>query len=138
MTTDQPPASAGEETEKPDPYASGDIVARPGRYYRNARFLMAVLLLGMAGWFAYDGWVNWPAENAKVASPLSSTDCGPEVMVVAGACVSTVNVRVAGDGSVLPAASLARTLNVWLPSASAFSVLGLVQETHEPESTLQP
>ena len=34
------------------------------------------------------------------------------VISVSGAAVSTVNVRVSGVGSMLPAASLARTLNV--------------------------
>ena len=37
---------------------------------------------------------------------------GPPVIVVSGATVSTVNERVAGDASVLPAASVARTENV--------------------------
>jgi len=41
---------------------------------------------------------------------------GPDVMVVFGAFVSTFQVRCAGDGSFVPAASLARTLNVWAPS----------------------
>jgi hypothetical protein len=48
-----------------DPYAGQDvIVARAGRYYRNARYVMVLLCLGLAGWFAYDGWVAWPRENA--------------------------------------------------------------------------
>jgi hypothetical protein len=55
----QPPSSD-------DPYAGQDvIVARAGRYYRNARYLMVLLCLALAGWFAYDGWVGWPRENAK-------------------------------------------------------------------------
>ena len=37
---------------------------------------------------------------------------GPELIVVSGAAVSTVNDRVAGDGSTLPAGSVARTENV--------------------------
>src|SRR4051812_41447527 len=49
-----------------DPYAGQDvIVARTGRYYRNARYLMVLLCLALAGWFAYDGWVGWPRENAQ-------------------------------------------------------------------------
>ena len=39
-------------------------------------------------------------------------------VVSAGGAVLTVNVRVAGEASMLPAASVARTENVWLPSAS--------------------
>ncbi len=37
---------------------------------------------------------------------------GPELIVVSGAAVSTVNARVAGVASTLPAASVARTENV--------------------------
>ncbi len=37
---------------------------------------------------------------------------GPPVIVVSGATVSTVNDRVAGDASVFPTASRARTKNV--------------------------
>ena len=38
-------------------------------------------------------------------------------MVVSGAAVSTVHVNCAGEPSVFPAGSVARTLKVWLPSA---------------------
>ena len=40
------------------------------------------------------------------------TPVGPPVIVVSGATVSTVNDRVAGDASVFPTASRARTENV--------------------------
>lgn len=43
-----------------------DIVATAGRYYRNTRYVMFVLLVGMGIWFGYDGFVNWPAVNVKV------------------------------------------------------------------------
>ena len=52
-----------------------------------------------------------------------------------GADVSTVNERVAGEASVLPAASVARTETLWAPSPSAVVVHGLVQVAHEPVST---
>ena len=52
---------------------------------------------------------------------------GPLVMVVSGAAASTVNVREAGVWSTLPAASIARTRNVYVPSASGPSVRGDVQ-----------
>jgi len=45
------------------------------------------------------------------------TASGPDVMVVSGGVVSTVQVWLAGVGSVLPAGSVARTWKVWLPSA---------------------
>src|SRR2546426_8186346 len=52
-------------------------------------------------------------------------------MLVSGgvvAAVSTVQVYVAGVGSVLPAGSVARTWKVWLPELSAMYVFGLVHE----------
>jgi hypothetical protein len=60
---------------------------------------------------------------------------GPAVIVVSGARVSTVNDRVAGVASVLPAVSIARTSKVWSPSASEESVSGDVQLVHAPPST---
>ncbi len=67
----------------------------------------------------------------------------PEVMVVSGAVVSagggvavlTVNARVAGVASVLPATSVARTETEWSPSLRAAVVHGLVQLAHAPVST---
>ena len=46
--------------------------------------------------------------------------------------VSTVNVREAGVASTLPAASMARTRNVYVPSTSGPSVRGEVQLTYVP------
>jgi hypothetical protein len=40
------------------------IVARPGRYYRNMRYLFVTGMLVMAAWFGYDGWVRYPRERA--------------------------------------------------------------------------
>jgi hypothetical protein len=44
----------------------GEIVARAGRYYRNARYVMALVCFATAAWFAYDGWVKWPHENQLI------------------------------------------------------------------------
>src|ERR671927_137908 len=58
---------------------------------------------------------------------------GPESSVVFGAVRSTAHVRVAGDESVLPAGSIARTSKVWLPSPSAGeTVCGLVHDAQLP------
>lgn len=64
-------------TTAPDPVDAtaaggppGPIVAYAGRYYRNARYVMAVACLLLAGWFAYDGWVKWPAENQRYQEML--------------------------------------------------------------------
>ena len=70
---DDPSAGPHEPTESQDPpTAPGPIVAGPGRYYRNARYLMVLICFGMAAWFGYDGFVRWPAENeaAREKDPL--------------------------------------------------------------------
>ena len=51
---------------------------------------------------------------------------GPASIVVSGGVVSTVQVRLAGLGSVLPAGSVARTVNVCEPSARPLYVWGEV------------
>src|SRR4051812_46509464 len=56
-------------------------------------------------------------------------------MEVFGALTSTVQVNDAGVASVLPAWSVARTSKVWLPSASAAVVCGLVHEAQLSAST---
>lgn len=48
----------GEQTSADEP-----IVARAGRYYRNARYIMFVIILGFGVWFLHDGYVKYPAEN---------------------------------------------------------------------------
>lgn len=60
MTTT--PATAAEQTPNPN----APVVARAGRYYRNMRYLMAVLLVGMGAWFGYDGFVAWPKMNVQI------------------------------------------------------------------------
>jgi hypothetical protein len=44
------------------------IVAGPGRYYRNTRYIMLLVLVGMGIWFGYDGFVGWPKLNQQIAS----------------------------------------------------------------------
>ena len=63
MTTASGTALDGQSS--PPPAACGEIVARPGRYYRNARYLMVLICVVLGLWFAYDGWVAWPNENRK-------------------------------------------------------------------------
>src|SRR5262245_27663587 len=62
----------------------------------------------------------------KDAAPLFGSG-GVPVNAVSGATVSTVQLNVAGVGSVLPAESLAATLKECEPSARLPSVTGLVQ-----------
>src|SRR4051812_48501048 len=58
------PTSQTEEVAADD----GVIVAGPGRYYRNTRYIMLVVLVGMGIWFGYDGFVGWPDLNRKIAA----------------------------------------------------------------------
>jgi hypothetical protein len=56
------------------------IVAGPGRYYRNMRYLFVAGMLFLAAWFGYDGWVRYPRDaaqhrlNPKTGVPHSDTD----------------------------------------------------------------
>ena len=52
----------------------GDIVARAGRYYRNTRYIMALMLFGFAAYFAYDGWIGWPKHNREIAEVKRQID----------------------------------------------------------------
>ena len=60
---------------------------------------------------------------------------GAAVIVVLGAVVSTVQVAVAGDASVFPAASVARTWIVCDPWERLVSDKGLVALVHDPLSS---
>ena len=60
----------------------------------------------------------WSAENANVGVASFVGPDGPLSIVVCGAAVSTVKLRDAGVASTFPAGSVARTSNVWAPSAS--------------------
>src|SRR6266852_314711 len=74
--------------------------------------------------------------KVKTGVVLPEGLAGLESMVVFGAVRSTVQVWLAGEASVLPAASVARTSNVWLPSASAGEIVyGLLQADQLPPST---
>jgi hypothetical protein len=59
---------------------------------------------------------------------------GPASIVVCGAVVSTVNVRVAGDASVFPTPSVAVTVSVCSPSARGVGVYGESHENVPPPS----
>jgi hypothetical protein len=50
------------------------IVARASNEYRLKRLAIVVMLVGMGGWFAYDGWYNWPHENQRIAQLKSDID----------------------------------------------------------------
>src|SRR5258706_3247394 len=72
--------------------------------------------------------------NVKVAVFGLLLPDGPPVIEVFGATVSTVHVLDAGDASVLPVASFARTRNVCEPLARPEYAFGLVQAAEAPPS----
>lgn len=44
-----------------DPPASPDeIIAKPGAYYRRARYIICLIVLAAGLWFGYDGWIGYP------------------------------------------------------------------------------
>jgi hypothetical protein len=75
------------------------------------------------------------AENSNVGVESFVVPVGPAVMVVCGATLSTVMLRIAGERSMLPAASLARTSNVCGPWLSDAVVCGVVQLANAAVST---
>ena len=76
------------------------------------------------------------AENTKLGALLLLRSAGFCVIVVVGAVVSIVHVWLAG-GPVLPAGSVALTLNVCWPCASVPRLFGESQEANAPASSLQ-
>src|SRR6478609_1173176 len=46
---------------------SGELIAEPDPGYRWKHLIMAALLIAGGMWFAYDGWVRWPAQNVQAA-----------------------------------------------------------------------
>lgn len=58
MTTESSTANASN---------TGDIVAKAGRYYRNTRYIMFVVILGFGIAFLYDGFIRYPRHNRELA-----------------------------------------------------------------------
>src|SRR5205823_956236 len=73
--------------------------------------------------------------NEKLGAALFEGSLGFAVSVTTGAEVSIVQVY-AVEAPVFPAASVARTENVWLPAASAVYAFGDEQDANEPASSL--
>jgi hypothetical protein len=49
----------------PQAGSSDPIVANPGRYYRNTRYILCLAFIAFGAWFAYDGWYGWPKGNER-------------------------------------------------------------------------
>lgn len=53
------------DTNDSAPPADDEIIASADPGYRWKHLIMAVLVIAGGLWFAYDGWVKWPAENIR-------------------------------------------------------------------------
>jgi hypothetical protein len=73
--------------------------------------------------------------NVNEAVVVVTVPVGPELIVVCGAVVSIVHVRVAGEASRFPTPSVARTRNVCDPAASPLNDLGLAHAVNAPASS---
>ena len=79
---------------------------------------------------------GWSEEKLNSASVLVVEASGPVTMFVSGGIgATTVHSWRSGVASTLPAASRARTRNVWSPRASAVTVWGEVQPVNETPSS---
>ena len=69
--TDQtvdPNAAAAADT------GSDELIAEPDAGYRWKHLIVAIAMIAAGGWFAYDGWKKWPAENARIAQVQKEKD----------------------------------------------------------------
>jgi hypothetical protein len=62
-----------------EPLTSGPVIARAGRYYRVARYLMTLLLIGYGCWSIYDGFVSWP--NWPITHPDEKPKTDTDIML---------------------------------------------------------
>jgi hypothetical protein len=46
--------------------APGPLVAKASREYRVKRLIIVAMLVVFGLWFGYDGFINWPNENARI------------------------------------------------------------------------
>lgn len=78
MNPDAPSSSSpASEVAQTPAAAAGPVIARPGRYYRNARYIMVALVIGFGIYFLYDGFVGYPAKNdAERAKPENINERG--------------------------------------------------------------
>lgn len=76
MSTDAQSAEIDSSSTAPAT-SSGPVIARAGRYYRNARYIMVTLIIGFGVYFLYDGFVGYPKKNdAERAKPENINEKG--------------------------------------------------------------
>ena len=54
--------------------AADELVAQPDAGYRWKHLIVAVAMIAFGAWFAYDGWIKWPAENARIRQVQQEKD----------------------------------------------------------------
>lgn len=98
------------------------VVARAGRYYRNARYIMAVLFLAFGAWCIRDGFITWPKENAVAYYKAKNTQ--PPAKVLSAAEIVQLaekeNIKLPHAGWDIP---FNRVLGVALPILAVLLVL---------------
>ena len=66
---------------------STELVAEPDAGYRWKHLIMSILLIAGGLWFAYDGWIKWPKQNAQIEQvqkdKVAAQDAGDSAKVEA-------------------------------------------------------
>jgi hypothetical protein len=62
-----------------EPATAEVVVAKAGRYYRVARYMMTLLLMAYGAWSIYDGFVSWP--NWTVTHPAEKPKTQTDIML---------------------------------------------------------
>ncbi|MEO6435179.1 MAG: hypothetical protein ABIP55_05400 [Tepidisphaeraceae bacterium] len=65
----------------PSAAPTDELIAEPDAGYRWKHLIMAILLIAGGVWFAYDGWVKWPAENATATRLEKEKDAAQRAAV---------------------------------------------------------
>jgi len=76
--------------------SGGPVVAKAGRYYRVARYLMVLLLFGYGAWSIYDGFYSWP--NWTDTHPLEKPKTHTDIVLnqILGVCLPPMGLIILG------------------------------------------
>jgi len=105
-----------------EPPARPAVVARAGRYYRNARYIMALMFLGFGLWCVRDGFFTWPKANAAAyykAKNIPMPATLPSAMEIVH-LAEKENIRLPHAGWDVP---FNRVLGILLPVAAVLVVV---------------
>ena len=75
-----------------------DVPQRPRRLGRLSRrfwigLVVVVLLVGFGGWFFYDGFYNWPAENRQIEQWRIELDAAKRAKQIAAVTQARAGLR---------------------------------------------